>query len=74
MELNYPVLEKTITSLEASIEFKEMCRINGFMTLSDIVELPVYMLEKKPGMNNHLLIEFFQITKKYGLEGMVREE
>jgi hypothetical protein len=73
MELNHPVLEKMITSLEASIEFKEMCRINGFTTLSDIVELPVYMLEKKPGMNNHLLMELMDILKTHHIENMIQE-
>ncbi len=74
MELNHPVLEKTITSLETSIEFNEMCRINGFTILSEILEFPVHELEKKASMNAHLLIEFMGIMKRFGLEELVREE
>ena len=74
MELINPILEKPITSLETSVAFREMCNVNGFTTLSVIIELPVYVLEKATGMTKHLYIEFFQIIKKYGLEGMMREE
>ena len=74
MKKQHPVLNEPIEALDTSIAFREMCEANGFTTLSSILELPIDELEKKVGMNAHLLIEFMDIVKRNGLEEMVKDE
>ena len=74
MKKQHPILNEPIEVLGTSLAFREMCKTNGFDTLSSILKLPIDELEKKVGMHAHLLIEFMDIVKRYGLEEMVRED
>jgi hypothetical protein len=73
MENNRTILNEPISAIDSSIAFKAMCEINGFGSLSDMVKIPVHLLEKKPGMTRHLIMEFWEIMKRNGLERMIME-
>ena len=74
MKQTHPILMKPISALETSIAFREMCGVNGFQNLADILGFPVHELMKKPGMTNHILIELMDILKHYQIEDMIKEE
>jgi DNA-directed RNA polymerase alpha subunit len=74
MKKQHPVISKPISELETSIAFREICGINGFTELADILRMPVHEIEKMTGINAHFLMEFMDIVKKYGVEKIIKEE
>ncbi len=63
-----PILEYSITQIALSNEFIEMCKVNEFNTLKDILKFPVNALLNKPDFNHRMLIELYSILKMYNLE------
>lgn len=60
-----------IQSLDFSTDFKEMTRVNHFRTLSQMVELPVEVLQKLPLFNHRMLAEYISYLTKHGLDDLV---
>lgn len=73
MKEEHPILHKPIETIATSDEFLEMCQINNFKTLSEIIELPVNEMLSKPGFGARMLKELYSILKSYHLEDRIKE-
>jgi hypothetical protein len=67
------ILEKPIQTIATSKEFQEMCNLNGFKTLKDILEFKVNYLLTIPEFNHRILKELYQILEVYNLTGKIKE-
>ena len=63
-----PILHKAITHIAMSNDFIEMCKLNGFKTLNEIIQIPVKELLTKPEFNYRMLTELYSILKNQSLE------
>ena len=66
-------LHVSIQFLDISTEFKEMARVNHFSTLSQMVELPVEVLQKHHLFNYRILAEYISFLTNIGLEDLVED-
>jgi DNA-directed RNA polymerase alpha subunit len=67
------LLEKPIEQFQASNEFRNMCRINKFKTLNDIVNYRVSKLLEKPEFGMRILLELIHILEKHHLEDFLKD-
>jgi DNA-directed RNA polymerase alpha subunit len=70
---NLDLLEKPIEQFQLSIEFLEMCRINNFKKLSEILKYNVSELIDKPGFRMRMLKELIYLLEKYQLEDYLKD-
>ena len=73
MKTTHPILSKPIEHVLTSEEFLEMCRLNNFRTLNEVVEYPTYELLKKPGFGKRMLKELITILEAYQLETIIKD-
>jgi hypothetical protein len=71
--LMHPLLQKPITTLGVSDAFVEMANVNGYTTLADILQAPLYMLPLKPCSGYRLLRELITLLEQNGLEGLAED-
>lgn len=62
-----------IQSLDLSTEFKEMARVNHFHTLSQMVELPIEVLQKLSLFNHRMLAEYISFLTRYEVDDLVED-
>ncbi|MEO7991497.1 MAG: hypothetical protein ABI663_18235 [Chryseolinea sp.] len=72
-EIAHPILHKTIKNLDVSKEFKAMAKANGFKTLQDILDMPLYELPYKEQSGYRMLKEFLDILESHGLTALVED-
>jgi hypothetical protein len=68
-----PILLRPVEQFETIEEFKEMCVLNNFKTLSDIVKYPVSQLLKKPGFGMRVLKDLIRILMENKLENVLKD-
>lgn len=68
------ILYKPIKDLNASDEFREMCELNNFKNLNDILELHLNEMLLKPQFGMRMLKEFYSFLKAEGLEKLLKEK
>lgn len=73
MKEEQTVLLKPLEIFHTSEEFTQMCNINGFKTLGEIVKLEVNEMLVKPEFNLRMLKELYQLLEKYHLEECLKE-
>jgi hypothetical protein len=66
-EIN-PIFDTAITHVAISNDFIEICKLNGFKNLNDIIKIPVKELLTKPEFNYRILTELYSILKSHHLE------
>ena len=66
-------LTKPLAHFFLSDEFEEMCSLNGFKTLQDIVENHVSDLLNKPGFTLRILKELIKILERHDLEKYLKD-
>ena len=67
------LLDVPVENIAASEEFLEMCKVNGFRNLNDIIEYPAYELLKKEMFGARMLKELYTILKAYNLQNKLKE-
>jgi len=72
-ELIHPALQKPITALDVSIEFKEMAKANGYKTLEDILKHPLHSFPFKRLSGYRMLKELIGILEANGLEKLIED-
>ena len=73
MKAIHPILLKPVEQFETIEEFKEMCSLNNFQTLADIVKYPVSQLLKKPGFGMRVLKDLIRILMENKLENVLKD-
>jgi len=73
MKAIHPILLKPVEQFETIEEFKEMCTLNNFNTLSDIIKYPVSQLLKKPGFGMRVLKDLLRILMENNLENVLKD-
>jgi len=67
------ILERPLESFSTSEEFGQMCQLNGFNTLREILLLEVNDLLKRPEFNLRMLKELYQLLEDNHLEKVLKE-
>jgi DNA-directed RNA polymerase alpha subunit len=67
------ILDVPVEHIACSDEFLEMCSINEFKNLRDIIEYPAYELLKKEKFGARMLKELYTILKAYKLQDKLIE-
>ena len=73
MKKDQPILQKPLASFSTSEEFSQMCQVNGFTTLDEIIKLQVKEMLRKPEFNLRMLKELYQMLEDNHLEGYLKE-
>ncbi len=68
-----PILRKPIQNLQVSPEFRAMARANGYRTLYDILQWPVYMIPGKKRSGYRIVRELLDILEEHDLLYMLKE-
>jgi hypothetical protein len=70
-DATHPFLKKAIQGLNASKEFKAMCKANGFKTLSDLLKYPLHELPFLKLSGYRMLKEFLDIMEENNLSDQI---
>jgi hypothetical protein len=73
MKEEHTLLHEPIELIATSDEFLEMCQLNNFKTLNEILELPVNEMLLKPKFGMRMLKELYSILKSNRLEKYLKE-
>ena len=72
-ETFHPLLQKSIQGLDFSKEFKAMAKANGYKTLIEILEDPIYDLPTKSLSGYRILKELLDFLDQHGLHSVIPE-
>jgi len=73
MSSKQQLLKMPISSIQASEEFIEMCILNDFNTLEDIVAFHIKDLQLKPGFDHRMLKELYKILESHNVVDQLKE-
>ena len=73
MKTIHPILLKPVEQFKTIEEFQEMCVLNNFKTLADIVKYPASELTKKPGFGMRVLKDLLRILIENNLEKVLED-
>jgi DNA-directed RNA polymerase alpha subunit len=73
MDEKHSILLKPICELPVSKEFMEMAALNHFENLEQIVQKPIYELDKLPLFGARMQYELISTLMGYGMERMLKE-
>lgn len=74
MKMDHPVLLKPIREIPSSKEFQKMAELNHFENLLQIVQIPVYKLERMPTFSYRMLVELISILETHNLQDILIED
>ncbi len=66
-------LQMPIESLDLSVEFKNMARVNHFTTLSQMLELPIDILLEHPLFGYRMLAEYLSFLTYNELDELIED-
>lgn len=73
MKIKHPILEVPVNDIDVSKEFKDMCALNKFRTLKEIISCSTLELLKRNGFSMHIMMELIDILEKHGLRAALEE-